>query len=273
MTPAGTILDARLVAVAPRVAVEAGGEQFLMPRGVSGISEGSRLRIEVVREALGGTENWKRGLARRTEEEPRPAPPLAEGTPGHVDGWDEVLDEARSGIVSFDGGELRIEPTAAMTMIDVDGWLVPDKLAQMGAWAAARAIRRLDIGGPTGIDFPTLKGREARQQVDSVLAEYLPAPAERTAMNGFGFVQVVRPRSRASLIDLAADRPAFEARALLRRAGTEIGATRLAAHPSVVRVLEGQQGWLDRLARQVGGEVTLRSDASLAMSAGHAERA
>ena len=273
VTPAGTILDARLVAVAPRVAVEAGGEQFLMPRGVSGISEGSRLRIEVVREALGGTENWKRGLARRTEEEPRPAPPLAEGTPGHVDGWDEVLDEARSGIVSFDGGELRIEPTAAMTMIDVDGWLVPDKLAQMGAWAAARAIRRLDIGGPTGIDFPTLKGREARQQVDSVLAEYLPAPAERTAMNGFGFVQVVRPRSRASLIDLAADRPAFEARALLRRAGTEIGATRLAAHPSVVRVLEGQQGWLDRMARQVGGEVTLRSDASLAMSAGHAERA
>ena len=273
VTPAGTILDARLVAVAPRVAVEAGGEQFLMPRGVSGISEGSRLRIEVVREALGGTESWKRGLARRTEDEPRPAPPLAEGTPGHVDGWDEVLDEARSGIVSFDGGELRIEPTAAMTMIDVDGWLVPDKLAQMGAWAAARAIRRLDIGGPTGIDFPTLKGREARQQVDSVLAEYLPAPAERTAMNGFGFVQVVRPRSRASLIDLAADRPAFEARALLRRAGTEIGATRLAAHPSVVRVLEGQQGWLDRLARQVGGEVTLRSDASLAMSAGHAERA
>jgi len=273
VTPAGTILDARLVAVAPRVAVEAGGEQFLMPRGVSGISEGSRLRIEVVREALGGTENWKRGLARRTEEEPRPAPPLAEGTPGHVDGWDEVLDEARSGIVSFDGGELRIEPTAAMTMIDVDGWLVPDKLAQMGAWAAARAIRRLDIGGPVGVDFPTLKDKAARQQVDSVLAEYLPAPAERTAMNGFGFVQVVRPRSRASLIDLAADRPAFEARALLRRAGTEIGATRLAAHPSVVRVLEGQQGWLDRLARQVGGEVTLRSDASLAMSAGHAERA
>ena len=78
VTPAGTILEAKLVAVAPRVMVEAGGEQFLMPRGVSGISEGSRLRIEVVREALGGTENWKRGLARRTEEEPRPAPPLAE---------------------------------------------------------------------------------------------------------------------------------------------------------------------------------------------------
>jgi hypothetical protein len=272
VTPAGTVLDAQLVAIAPRVTVEAGGEQFLMPRRVSGIGEGSRLRIEVVREALGGTESWKRGFARRTDEEPRPAPPLAEGTPGSIEGWDEVLDEARSGMVRFDGGELRIEPTAAMVMIDIDGWLVPDKLAQMGAWAAARAIRRLDIGGPTGIDFPTLKGREARPQIDSILAEYLPSQAERTAMNGFGFVQVVRPRSRASLVDLAADRPGFEARALLRRAGREIGATRLVAHPSVVRVLGEQRGWLERLARQVGGAVTLRTDASLAMSAGHVER-
>ena len=273
VTPAGTIVDAQLVAVAPRVTVEAGGEQFLMPRGVSGISEGSRLRIEVVREALGSTESWKRGLARRTEAEPREAPLLAEGTPGRIEGWDDLLDEARSGIVGFDGGELRIQPTAAMTMIDIDGWLVPDKLAQMGAWAAASAIRRLDIGGPTGIDFPTLKGREARQQIDSILAEYLPSPSERTAINGFGFVQVVRPRSRASLIDLAADRAAFEARALLRRVGAEIGAIRLAAHPSVVRVLEGKPEWLAQLARQVGGAITLRSDASLAMSAGHAERA
>ena len=273
VTPAGTILEAQLVAVAPRVTVEAGGEQFLMPRGASGISEGSRLRIEVIREALGGTESWKRGLARRTDDDPRPAPPLAEGIPGRIDGWDDLVEEARTGLVRFEGGELRIEPTSAMTMIDVDGWLVPDKLAQMGAWAAARAIRRLDIGGPTGIDFPTLKGREARQQVDSILAEYLLAPAERTAMNGFGFVQVVRPRSRASLIELAADRPQFEARDLLRRAGSEIGAIRLAAHPSVVRVLEAQRGWLDRLAQQVGGAVTLRSDPKLAMSAGHAERA
>ena len=273
VTAAGTILEAQLVGVAPRVTVEAGGEQFLMPRGASGISEGSRLRIEVIREALGGTESWKRGLARRTDDDPRPAPPLAEGIPGRIDGWDDLVEEARTGLVRFEGGELRIEPTSAMTMIDVDGWLVPDKLAQMGAWAAARAIRRLDIGGPTGIDFPTLKGREARQQVDSILAEYLPSPAERTAMNGFGFVQVVRPRSRASLIELAADRPQFEARDLLRRAGSEIGAIRLAAHPSVVRVLEAQRGWLDRLAQQVGGAVTLRSDPKLAMSAGHAERA
>src|SRR5438132_13065803 len=57
--PAGTIIEAKLVAVAPRVAVEAGGETFLLPRGVSGLSEGRSLSVEVTREALGGAEAWK----------------------------------------------------------------------------------------------------------------------------------------------------------------------------------------------------------------------
>ena len=273
VTPAGTVLEAKLVAVAPRVTVEANGERFLLPRGVSGVSEGGRLFVEVTREALGGSEPWKLGLARRTENEPRDAPPIAEGKPGRIDGWDDLLDEARSGIVRFDGGELRIEPTAAMTMIDVDGWLVPDKLAQMAAWASARAIRRLDIGGSVGVDFPTLKDKAARGQVDSILDDYLDRPFERTAMNGFGFVQVVRPRRRASLIELAADRASFEARALLRRAEGELGAVRLVAHPAVIAVLDGKADWTERLSRRVGGAVTLRADPSLAMSGAYAEQA
>jgi hypothetical protein len=273
VTSAGTVLEAKLVAVAPRVTVEANGERFLLPRGVSGISEGGRLFVEVTREALGGSEPWKLGLARRTDEAPRDAPPLADGKPGRIDGWDELLDEARSGIVRFDGGELRIEPTAAMTMIDVDGWLVPDKLAQMAAWASARAIRRLDLGGSVGVDFPTLKDKAARAQVDSILDDYLDTPFERTAMNGFGFVQVVRPRRRASLIELAADRPAFEARALLRRASGEVGAIRLVANPAVIAVLEGNADWIERLSRAVGGAVALRAGPSLAMSGAYAEKA
>ncbi|WP_294121407.1 ribonuclease E/G [Sphingomonas sp.] len=272
VVPAGTVLNARLVAVAPRVTVEAGGEQFLLPRGVQGVSEGGELRVEVTREALGGSEPWKRGLGRVTNEAERAAPALAEGRFGTIDAWDDLVAEAREGIVTFDGGELRIEQTAAMTTIDVDGWLVPAKLAQMAAWAAARAIRRLDLAGSIGIDFPTLKGRDERQAIDTILDDYLPAPFERTAMNGFGFVQIVRPKLRPSLVDLAADRAAFEACALLRRAGREVGATCLAAHPAVIAVLGGHRDWLDQLSRQVGGAVTLRSDAALAMSAGYAER-
>jgi hypothetical protein len=272
VTPAGTILEARLVAVAPRVTVEAGGETFLLPHGVSGVSEGRSLFVEVTREALGGTEPWKRGLARISRDTPRAAPPLAEGREATIADWDDLLEDARSGIVAFNGGELRIEPTAAMTMIDVDGWLAPAELAQVASWAAARAIRRLDLGGSIGIDFPTLGGREARRDVDRLLEEYLPKPSERTAINGFGFVQVVRPRPRASLLELARDRPPFEARALLRRTSFDApGAKRLVAHPAVISVLKSWPDWIDALSRQVGGAIELRADTKLPMSGGYAE--
>jgi len=271
LTAAGTILDAKLVAVAPRVTVEAGGEQFLLPRGVSGVSEGRTIRIEVTREALGGSEAWKRGLAQTTDETLHPAPPLAEGREARIEGWDDLLEEARSGIVGFQGGELRIEPTAAMITIDVDGWLVPDKLAQMAAWAVGKVCRRLDLAGSIGIDFPTLKDKDARREVDRILEDYLPRPFERTAINGFGFVQVVRPKLRPSLVELARDRASLEARALLRTAGRSVGAITLAAHPRVIAVIETQPSWIDALQRQIGGRVELRADAATPMSGGYAE--
>jgi hypothetical protein len=260
-----------LKAIGPPAIAEAESEEFLLPRGAPGVTEGASLTIEVTREAIGGGEPWKRGLARRTAEVPRAAPPLAEGRPGTIDGWDDLIEEARCGIVTFDGGELRIEPTAAMTMIDVDGWLVPDRLAQMAAWAAARAIRRLDIGGSIGIDFPTLKSKAERAEIDAILDSYLPKPFERTAINGFGFVQIVRPKARPSLVELARDRASFEARALLRRAANHVGAATLTAHPAVLAAITDD--WRSRLERQVGGPVTLSPGPSLAMSAGHVQQA
>jgi ribonuclease G len=137
----------------------------------------------------------------------------------------------------------------------------------MAAWASARAIARLDLGGSTGIDCPGLRGKADRIAVDAILDDYLPKPFERTAMNGFGFVQVVRPKARPSLIDLAQDRPAFEARELLRRAGRHVGAATLSAHPAVIAAI--RPDWVDALARQIGGAVTLHAEPSLAMAAGH----
>ena len=273
-TPAGTVLEAKLVAVAPRMVVEAGGECFLLPRSATGVSEGGQLVVEVVREAMGGGEPWKRGLARISDRGQQPAPTPPAGNAAAIEGWDDLLEEAREGIVQFEGGELRIQPTAAMMTIDVDGWLVPSKLAQIAAWAAARAIRRLDLAGSIGIDFPTLKGKADRNEVDAILDDYLPRPFEKTAMNGFGFVQVVRPKTRPSIVELAQDRAPFEARALLRRVGREPpGAKRVVAHPAVIAILEQRPGWLDALSRQIGGSISLRADAGLPMSGGYAENA
>jgi hypothetical protein len=189
-------------------------------------------------------------------------------------GWYDLIYEARSGIVPFAGGELRISPTPAMTLIDVDGSLDREELAIRGAGEAAKAIRRLDIGGSIGIDLPTPGDKDARQAAAAAIDEHLPQPFERTAVNGFGFVQIVRRRKRASLLELAQDRAAFEARALLRRAAFEPpGPKRLVANPAVTAAIGFHPAWLDALARAVGGAVSLRADPALPISGGYAEKA
>lgn len=276
VVPAGTILKARLKSVGRNAVAEADGQQYLLPKGAPDATEGAKLNIEVTREALGGAEPWKRPLARLTEEAPRPAPALdgrvVTGAEFDEAGWLDLIDEARSGLISFPGGELRVSLTPAMTLIDVDGHLPSADLAVAGARAAAEAIRRHGVGGSIGIDLPTVEGKAARQAAADVVDAVLPKPFERTAVNGFGFLQIVRPRTHASLFELAADRAPFEARALLRTAGREIGAIGIVAHPAVISVLEANSSWVERLSRQVGGTVTLRADTSIAMSAGYAER-
>lgn len=279
---AGTILPARLIRSAARNAVAAAdGREYLVPKGAPGATEGANIVIEVTREDLGGAEPWKRPLARVSGEALRAAPALngrnlafpAPQDALEAAGWSDLIDEARSGIIAFSGGELRVSPTPAMTLIDIDGGLSPIELAIAGATAAAAAIRRHDIGGSIGIDLPTVAGKAARQTIAEAIDAVLPQPFERTAVNGFGFVQIVRPRPRASLFELAAERAAFEARALLRHAARETGAITLVAHPAVIAAIELHLGWAEALSRQVGGTVHLRADPSLAMSAGHATSA
>ncbi len=284
---AGSIVEARLanVGTAGRNAVASGsgGVEYLLPAGAPGVTQGATLAIEVTREAIPGSEPWKRPLARATDKPARRLPALAERLDGRrlpfpapgddfgATGWNDLIEQARTGIVTLAGGELRISATPAMTLIDVDGYLPPDELAVLGADAAASAIRRLDIGGSIGIDLPTSRSKAARQAAGDAIDAALPQPFERTAVNGFGFVQIVRPRSHASLVELAQDRAAFEARAFLRRAAFETpGAKCLVAHPAIVAVLAADQGWIEALARQIGGTVSLRADANLPISGGYA---
>jgi ribonuclease G len=276
---AGSTVAARLVSGGRNaIARDEHGEEYLLPRGAPGVAEGAALNVEITREKIPGAEQWKRALARITDQPPRQSPALR-GRELHLPspelgnaGWDDLIEQARSGIVRFEGGELRISPTPAMTLIDVDGFLDPAELAVRGAAEAAGAIRRLDIGGSIGIDLPTTGSRTARQSAAAAVDEILPQPFERTAVNGFGFLQIVRPRSRASLVELARDQASFEARALLRRAAFEpAGTKRLVAHPAVAAVLEAHPAWLDSLARHVGGAISLRADPALPISGGYAE--
>ena len=280
IVPAGSVVAARLVRAGKPAIAQADGQDYVLRDGGGEASEGQAVAIEVVRETIPGAEPWKRPLARISGEAPR-APDFAAEVlafPAPHDlledaGWSDLIEEARSGIVAFAGGALRISPTPAMTLIDVDGTLPTFDLAMAGARAAARAILRHGIGGSIGVDLPTVQGKEQRSAIGAAVDAILPNPFERTAVNGFGFLQVVRPRRHASLFELAQDRPAFEARALLRQAARETGAMRLAVHPAVQAVLDAHPHWLEALSRQVGGAVTLRADARRSMSGGHAEKA
>ena len=287
--PAGAVLQARLASMGTHgrnaIAVGDGGVEYLLPRGAGRVSEGATLTIEVTRSAIPGAEPWKRALA-RVHDETRSSTAVLSRADGRTilfpaprdelahAGWDDLIDHARTGVVPFAGGELRISTTPAMTLIDVDGYLAPEDLARLGSAEAARAIRQFDIGGSIGIDLPTVKNKTARQAAAEAIDIVLPQPFERTAVNGFGFVQIVRQRSRASLLELAQDRAAFEARALLRRAALEpAGPKVIVAHPLVIGVLEAERGWVEMLSRQLGGAVALRADAALPMSGGYAEQA
>ena len=280
---AGSVIGARVVDAAPRNAVarDANGQEYLLPRGASGVTQGAALNIAITREAIPGSEPWKRPLARVSDESPHDPPPIAGrelAFPSPTNelarvGWNELVEEARTGLVRFAGGELRVSVTPAMTLIDVDGYLEAEELAVRGAAEAGRAIRRLDIGGSIGIDLPT-SDKASRQAAADAIDAHLPHPFERTAVNGFGFVQIVRPRSRGSLVELAQDRGAFEARVLLRQTAVgPPGPRRLIVHPALAAVLEAQADWLDALSRQVGGAISLRADAAVPISGAYAEDA
>jgi ribonuclease G len=286
--PAGTIIEARLTNVGTSgrntVALSQSGIEYLLPRGAPQSAEGARISIEVTRAAIPGSEAWKRPLARLSDAAARAVPPLADRLGGRVlpfatqndalaeVGWNDLIDEARTGIVKFTGGELRISSTPAMTLLDVDGYLPPPELAIAGSSEAAAAIRRLDLGGSIGVDLPTSGNKAARQHSASAIDALLPKPFERTSVNGFGFLQIVRPRLRASLLELAQDRSSFEARALLRRVAFEApGRKRVVAHPAVVSLLERRRKWIEELSRQIGGTIELHSEAALPMSGWYAQ--
>ncbi|MBS0285556.1 MAG: ribonuclease [Proteobacteria bacterium] len=262
----GAIYAAQLIE--PGVVRLPAGSPATLLRPPAGLTLGARLNVEVVREALPETGRRKPPRVIATDAAPCAAPALRDTLDGPVRvlraheadaleeaGWSEVIEEALTGDIAFPGGALRMTPTPAMTLFDVDGDGPLDALAGRGAAAVAAAIVRHDVGGSIGVDFPTIQGKEARQRVAAMLDAELPPPFERTAMNGFGFLQIVRPRPRASLPELVrADPVGAAARAALRQIErTPPGAPnehRLA--PAARALIEAREDWLAELVRRTG---------------------
>ena len=274
------------------VDLEDGGEAFL-DRLAAPASDGETIMVQITREAIRGPRETKlplvchmaddgaAGAAALFDELEATGIRVVQVYPHMPDlleaaGWSEMLDQALTGDVAFAGGVLHIDLTRGMTVIDVDGAPPLDRLALAGADAAARAIVRLGIAGSIAIDFPTLGNREQRLAASAAFDAVFAGRGERTGINGFGLMQIVREKRRASFPELLQGDPVgAEARALLRRAERSriVGAATLVAHPAIIARIAEHASWTASLARTIGGTVGLRADPALAMAGSHVESA
>ncbi|WOE75890.1 ribonuclease E/G [Alterisphingorhabdus coralli] len=285
---AGQILDATLETANPPQARLSDDSVVALTRVAKETSEGGNLRVRVRRgpivERSGLHDRFKRARAVPVRSDtaqitddwpallgdshhpaemaplsPPPAPdPLAQC------GWEELMGEAISGVIAFPQGELLITPTPAMTVIDVDGSGPTPSLACNAAKTIALALHRLDIGGVIAIDFPTLERREDRQRAAEAFDAAMIGPFERTAINGFGLMQVVRKRLGPSLIELSQLRPLeTSVLQLLRKAERweQPGDIVLVVDNAGADMLNRNNVWLEQLSRRTGRSVTMQPDA------------
>lgn len=270
---AGTIASARLVDRSTGKVQLASGDEALCDPLPPRVTQGASFTVRIVREPI--AERGRAKLAKAVpalDASPCPGPgllaritasglPVRQPRPHEPDlleqaGWSELLEEARTGEIAFASGALRMALTPAMTLFDIDGRAPLGALAIDAAHAIAAAMERLDITGSIGIDFPTLANKAERNAVAEAIDAAVPQPFERTAMNGFGFLQIVRRRSRMSLPELIAADPAgamlrAELRRLERLPPPAPDTHMLPA--ALLRRLERVPDWLADLHRRTGG--------------------
>ncbi len=295
----GAVIPAKLVARLPN-----SDRSILMLGGAGGgeavgrvpgaLTEGQQLLVTVIREAIDEPGNRKApvvkpadasatisegaSLLERIRADGRPVVNVQPHDDDQLEnfGWSDRLADAESGIIRFDGGMLRMALTPAMTLFDVDGSLAQADLSIAGAAAVAKAMRCFDIGGSVGIDLPIphAAGKALKHAVVAEVDALLPQPFERTSVNGFGFLQIVRRRLRKSIPELVQGDPVTAAAlSLLRRAerSSGRGALTLVATPAVIRQISVEQGWQNDLARRRGAIVHLSEKAGAAISDIHVQ--
>lgn len=138
---------------------------------------------------------------------------------------DDEIEGALQPEVPFSGGQLIIEETRAMTVIDIDGSGQPAKLNMAAIPEIARQVRLRQIGGAIAIDFVTMGKSQDRKRVETALRQAFqhdPEQADVGGLDRFGIATMVRRSNGPSLMQrnavAAGAQPQFSAAAQLARA-------------------------------------------------------
>jgi ribonuclease G len=269
-TPAGSYL------------VTASGEEVLL-RAPTDEAEGASVTFEIVREAI-----WEPGRLKHAEvrligaaEAMADRDALWAARIGWLDaprsnvGVSGAFDIAIAGYSNCGAATVFFQRTKAGLVFDVDGTGDPMTVNISAAREIARLLRLYQIGGSVMIDFVDVGSRQARQAV----AEAFDAASagdgrayERSAVTGFGLMQIIRPRQRPSVLDqlfgariqsLSDESIALQ---LLRQAAHSggFGKRTVRASPAIATLLSSPR-WLPLLAqaeRLAGAPVEIVADAA-----------
>ena len=267
-----------------------------------GLHEGAVIGVQVSREAFQG--KGPTLAVFEVELGPAPAivhaaPPLAErlslafAAPVRTEreagaNLDGLFDDALNPVAPIPGGgRLIIEPTAALTAIDVDaadrksvaiGARFALELNRAAAREAARQIRLRGIGGVVAIDFLALKKRADQKTLEQTLAGAFandPAKVDIAPASRFAIVELARQRLGRALHESLLEAPGREtvetaALAALRRLEAEAHANRtaqliLSAGAEIQAWLAADSiGWREALTTRIGPRFALEKEAALA---------
>lgn len=256
------------------------------------IQEGQLILVEITREAARtkgpiGTPLRDQRVDSVGRFAPSPADLALQAVPPAVSDMrariDAVFEEALARQIPIPGGGLLIiEPTAALTAIDVDaggraGGADGERFVRdLNIAAAQECLRQLQLrhlGGISVIDFVSMRRQDSRKDLEAALREAAKADpwgCQLAHLSRFGLIELSRPQRLRPIAEtmlgpdgqLSSETLALQLlRALEREASLSRGRPVAArVHPEISKWLQGSDiGWRDALTKRIGARFTIES--------------
>ena len=258
------------------------GAEILI-RGKAKAGEGARVVFEITREAIAEPGRVKPAEGRVLEAMPEVL--------RDKDGlWDDRLSALKAVTVrnqsfgdAFDAGiagashvgdvTVSFQRTKAGLVFDVDGVGDPVAINLLAAKEIARLLRLYQVGAMVMIDFVAVDSKANRIAIAEAFdaaAAHEPRPFERSAVNGYGLMQVVRARPRPSVLDhlfgtrIVSPSDETQALSLLREAvlASGFGPRIITARPEIATLLTLHKWhpFIQQCERRTGARLEIIAD-------------
>ncbi len=263
------------------VAPDDGAE--ILIRGKANAAEGARVVLEITREAIAEPGRVKPAEGRVLEAMPEVSRDKDGLWDGHLSAlkadtvcnqsFNDAFDAAIAGATHIGDATVSFQRTKAGLVFDVDGIGDPMALNLLAAKEIARLLRLYQVGAMVMIDFVAVDSKASRIAIAEAFdanAAHDPRPFERSAINGYGLMQVVRARPRPSVLDhlfgsrIASPSDETQALSLLREAATSsgFGPRIITARPEITTLLTSHkwQSFTQSCERLTGARLEIIAD-------------